>query len=185
MTFLRALSTGYAQQALPWLNLRCQTSAGWKQKRPRVTPARRFFHAGMETKMALIKIPAARVRQGALVLYATSLKVRDLMAQNFYSVETLDPGDANDKGYQRLLNNTRARKLADYIVRGQDRQDAFLPTSVFLATDKSIEFAERDNTIEFDPSLIGPFSVVDGQHRLEGLKVAALKDARVSTLTFL
>lgn len=127
--------------------------------------------------MATIKIPAARVKQGALVLYATSLRVKDLLSEQFYSVETLDPHD--DKGYQRLLNTSRAKKLADYIVKGQDSKDAFLPTSVFLATDKSIPFNEKDNTIEIDTSAVCPFSVVDGQHRLEGLKMAAQKDPRV------
>lgn len=100
--------------------------------------------------MGKIKMPAVRVCQGALVLYTTSMKVRELVSNGFYSVETLDPDDTNDKGYQRLLNKTRAKKLADYIVKGQDSRDAFLPTSVFLATDKSINFDERDNTIEFD-----------------------------------
>jgi DGQHR domain-containing protein len=129
--------------------------------------------------MPKIHIPAARVKQGALVLYATALKVRDLVADNFYSVETLDPADPDDKGYQRLLNVARAKKLADYIVKGQDAHDAFLPTSVFLATGKSIPFNETDHTIEFDTAAVGPFSVVDGQHRLEGLKMAAQKDERV------
>ena len=129
--------------------------------------------------MPKIHIPAARVRQGSLVLYTTALKVKDLVSHNFYSVETLDPADPNDKGYQRLLNVARAKKLADYIMKGQDAQDAFLPTSVFLATAKSIHYNESDHTIEFDTATIGPFSVVDGQHRLEGLKMAAEKDARV------
>lgn len=48
-----------------------------------------------------------------------------------------------------------------------------------LATDKSIPFNEQNNTIEIDTKLVGPFSVVDGQHRLEGLKMAAQKDPRV------
>lgn len=126
-----------------------------------------------------INIPASRVRQGSLMLYTTAIKVRDLVADGFYSVETLDPEDTTDKGYQRLLNTSRAKKLADYIVKGQDSQDAFLPTSVFLATDKSIDYNETNNTIEIDSSTLGPFSVVDGQHRLEGLKLAAEKDARV------
>jgi DGQHR domain-containing protein len=129
--------------------------------------------------MPSIKISAARAKQGELVLYSTVLKVRDLASSGFYNVETLDPADTNDRGYQRLLNVARAKKLADYIVQGQDSHDAFLPTSVFLATDKSIEFNEQDRTIEFDVSAIGPFSVVDGQHRLEGLKMAAQKDVRV------
>lgn len=126
-----------------------------------------------------IVVAASRVRQGALVLYTTSMKVRDLVSQGFYNVETLDPDNSDDKGFQRLLNKARAKKLADYIVKGQDSHDAFLPTSVFLATDKSIAFSESTNTIEIDIGDVGPFSVVDGQHRLEGLKMAAEKDKRV------
>jgi DGQHR domain-containing protein len=126
-----------------------------------------------------IRIAAARVKQGDLVLYATSMKVRELVSEKFYSVETLDPEDKSDKGYQRLLNTARAKRLADYIIKGQDSKDAFLPTSVFLATDKSIPFNEEDNTIEIDTSIVCPLSVVDGQHRLEGLKMAAQKDPRV------
>lgn len=127
----------------------------------------------------VITIAASKVRQGALILYTTSMKVSDLVSEGFYSVETLDPDNLNDKGYQRLLNKARAKKLADYIVKGQDSQDAFLPTSVFLATDRSIEFDGSTNTIAIDIGKVGPFSVVDGQHRLEGLKMAAEKDSRV------
>lgn len=126
-----------------------------------------------------LSIPAARVKQGALTLYTTAIKVRDLVSPGFYSVETLDPENSNDKGFQRLLNHARAKKLADYIVKGQDSQDAFLPTSVFLATDRTIPFNETRNTIDFNVGTVGPFSVVDGQHRLEGLKMAAEKDPRV------
>jgi DGQHR domain-containing protein len=128
--------------------------------------------------MAKLIIPAARVRQGALSLFATSLRVKDLLAKNFYSVDTLDPDD-EDNGFQRLLNTARAKKLAEYILRGQDTKDAFLPTSVFLATDKSLPFNNKDHTLEIDSVAVGSFSVVDGQHRLEGLRMAAEKDARV------
>lgn len=129
--------------------------------------------------MPAITIPAAKVQQGSLQLFATSIKVRDLVATGFYSVETLDPEDPNDTGYQRLLNSARAKKLADYIIKGQDSKDAFLPTSVLLATDKSVPYDEHTNRIVINTSEIGPFSVVDGQHRLEGLKLAAQKDVRV------
>jgi DGQHR domain-containing protein len=123
--------------------------------------------------------PAALVKQGQLTLYSTSLKVSDLLIPNFYSVETLDPEDDNDKGYQRLLNKARAKKLADYIVDGQETKDAFLPTSIFIATHKNIDFNSTNNTIEIDIDTVGPFSVVDGQHRVEGLKMASEKDTRV------
>ncbi len=129
--------------------------------------------------MNTFTIPAASVKQGDLTLYTTSIRVRDLIAPGFYSVETLDPDGVDDKGFQRLLNTARAKKLADYIVKGQDSRDAFLPTSVFLATDKSIQFDPKNHTITFDIKAVGPFSVVDGQHRLEGLRMASEKDARV------
>lgn len=129
--------------------------------------------------MNMFTIPAASVKQGDLTLYTTSIRVRDLIAPGFYDVERLDPDGADDKGFQRLLNSARAKKLADYIVKGQDSRDAFLPTSVFLATDKSIQFDPKSHTITFDITAVGPFSVVDGQHRLEGLRMASEKDARV------
>lgn len=128
--------------------------------------------------MATITVPAARAQQGNLSILATAMKVSDLVRPGFYSVDTLDPEDGG-KGYQRLLNTARARRLADYIVAGQDTQDAFLPTSVFLATDKTLYPNAANNTVTIDTDAIGPFSVVDGQHRLEGLKMAAEKDARV------
>ena len=127
----------------------------------------------------IIVRPAAIVKQGQLTLYSTSLKVSDLLLPNFYSVETLDPDNDSDKGYQRLLNNSRAKRLADYIIDGQETKDAFLPTSIFMATDKNIDFNVGDNTIEIDLDLVGPFSIVDGQHRVEGLRMAAEKDNRV------
>jgi DGQHR domain-containing protein len=123
--------------------------------------------------------PASMVKQGKLILYATSLKVSDLIIPNFYSIERLDPENANEKGYQRLLNKGRAKKLADYIVAGQETKDAFLPTSIFIATNKNIAFNSINNTIEINIDDIGPFNVVDGQHRVEGLKMAAEKDKRV------
>ncbi|WP_315924096.1 DGQHR domain-containing protein [Mesorhizobium sp. SP-1A] len=150
--------------------------------------ARRWHRSGSATPihkkgefddMAVLNIPAARVRQGDLTLYTTALKVSDLIRPGFYTVETLDPANDDDKGYQRLLNKGRAKKLADYVVKGQDARDAFLPTSVFLATDKSIPFDPSTNTVTIDIREVGPFNVVDGQHRLEGLKVAAEKDSRV------
>ncbi|CAK8721519.1 MAG: DGQHR domain-containing protein [Candidatus Electronema aureum] len=130
----------------------------------------------MENK---ISRPAAVVKQGNLTLYTTSLKVSDLLKPNFYSVETLDPDDNSDQGYQRLLNKARAKKLADYIIEGMKTQDVFLPTSIFIATDKDIDFNIKTNTISFDINFIGPFSVVDGQHRIEGLKMASQKEIKV------
>lgn len=132
----------------------------------------------------IITAPAAQVVQGDLKLFTTSLKVRTLMQPDFYSVEKLDPENPDEPGYQRVLNKARAKKLANYILDGQEKSDAFLPTSVFLATDKAIAHDEDTNTISFRLEDVGPFSVVDGQHRLEGLRmateIAAKKTRKIS-----
>lgn len=123
----------------------------------------------------LIVRPAALVRQGNLQLYSTSLRVTDLLIDNFYTIERLDPEDPEGTGFQRVLDKGRAKKLADYLIEGQKSHDAFLPTSIFLATDKDIQFDAATNSITIDVDAVGPFSVVDGQHRLEGLRLAAAK----------
>jgi len=122
-----------------------------------------------------VTIPVAKSVQGGLVLYSTSIKVKYLVEPGFYSIEKLDPDNKTETGYQRVLNTARAKKLAEYILNGQDSQDAFLPTSILLATDKDIRLNEPENTITISKET-GPFSVVDGQHRLEGLRMAAEKN---------
>ncbi len=128
--------------------------------------------------MVTITRPAALIRQGSLRLYATSLTVRDLKLSNFYAINKLDPED-NGPGYQRILNQSRAKRLADYLLDGHDEGDSFLPTSVFLATEKNIPFDSSSNTITFDVESAGPFNVVDGQHRIAGLILAAEKNNEI------
>ena len=125
--------------------------------------------------MATITRPAALIHQGSLNLYATSIRVSDLKLPGFYRINKLDPDDAGP-GYQRLLNEGRAKRLAEYLLDGHTEGDAFLPTSIFLATSKDIAFDPSTNTITFDVAQVGPFNVVDGQHRIAGLVMAADKN---------
>jgi DGQHR domain-containing protein len=125
-----------------------------------------------EVPFVSITRPAALIRQGSLKLFATSIKVADLKLPNFYTISRLDP-EEEGPGYQRILNEGRAKKLADYLLDGHVEGDAFLPTSIFLATSKDISFDHVTNTISFDVSTVGPFNVVDGQHRIAGLVAAA------------
>jgi DGQHR domain-containing protein len=128
--------------------------------------------------MSKIEVAAARVKQGNLTLYSTSIKVSDLLSENFYSIERLDPNNQK-AGYQRVLNETRAKRLAKYLIAGLDAGDSFIPTSIFMATDKDLKFNPENNTLEINIDEIGPFSIVDGQHRAEGLRLAAAEDKRI------
>ncbi|HET8636629.1 MAG TPA: hypothetical protein VFL96_07250, partial [Acidobacteriaceae bacterium] len=86
----------------------------------------------------LIKRPASRIQQGNLCLFATSLRVKDLKVANFFQIDTLDSGLG--VGYQRVLNESRAKRLSEYLLDGHKEKEAFLPTSLFLATDKLLMF---------------------------------------------
>lgn len=122
----------------------------------------------------LINRPASRVEQGNLLLFTTSLRVSDLKAKQFYRIETLDSDQG--VGYQRLLNEARAKRLADYLLESHKAREAFLPTSIFLATDKLLPFDSNTSILTIDTEKVGPFNVVDGQHRIRGLVLAAEKD---------
>ena len=128
--------------------------------------------------------PAAIVRQGSLVLYATSFTIRDFLQPGFYSIDRLDP-DEYQPGYQRVLDKRRTKRISGYFTKAWNEGDAFLPTSVLLATQKNIEFDEAKNQLYFNLEKTGPFNVVDGQHRIEGLisaakQTPAMKDFQIA-----
>lgn len=126
----------------------------------------------------MIKRPAIRITQGGLTLYATSFKVEHLLRPNFYKVDKLDANE-NGSGFQRVLDKSRAKRLANYILGGWNDGDAFLPTSIFLATDKEIPYDETGKEITINLQEIGSFNVVDGQHRIEGLIHAARENPEI------
>ncbi|MGU9951320.1 MAG: DGQHR domain-containing protein [Gammaproteobacteria bacterium WSBS_2016_MAG_OTU1] len=121
--------------------------------------------------MTIFKKLAVKATQGEHTLFFTSFTVRDFFNENFYRVDKLDTHES--AGMQRILNKPRAKKFGDDI--GKADEEAFLPTSVFLATGKNIDYDEETQELSFDSSLsagIFPLDVVDGQHRIEGLKMA-------------
>ena len=67
----------------------------------------------------------------------------------------------------------RANRLSRHLTEGFPQGYANLPTTIFLATDKQIHFDSERNEINFESDDVCPFSVVDGQHRIEGLLKSA------------
>lgn len=120
---------------------------------------------------------AVEIHQGNLTLYHTFLTPMDLFESEhrFFDVSILEP-NAPGKGYQRILNEARAKRLSEHMVTACKEGYAHLPTAVFLATDKELDYCEATSTLSFDKSNVCPFGVVDGQHRLEGLRRAAETD---------
>lgn len=123
-----------------------------------------------------VRRPAIKIQQGRRTLFLTSFTVKDFLAGDFYRVDHLDVQGTT--GMQRLLNDSRARSFGKDVVDADKRDEAFLPTSVFLATEGIIGYDEQNKELYFDSDPargVCPLDVVDGQHRLEGLKLAAEK----------
>ena len=116
--------------------------------------------------MPTIARPAVEIQQGHLTLYLTYVTPADFEIPNFYDVDHLEP---KGTGYQRILNNTRANRLTRYLTEAFPKGYANLPTTIFLATDREIDFDADKNEMCFETDEVCPFSVVDGQHRISGL----------------
>ena len=126
--------------------------------------------------MAKITRPAVQIEQGDLTLYLTYVTPRDLLQRGFYTVDKLEPRQSG-RGFQRILSDARANRLARHLKDAFPEGYANLPTTILLATSEPLEFNSKNNQLSFDTERDGPFSVVDGQHRIEGL-VRASQDQR-------
>lgn len=113
---------------------------------------------------------AVHIIQGTLNLYLTYITPEDLFSDDFYTIDELEP--TTQEGFQRILNETRANRLARHLTEANPRGYAHLPTTVFLATDKSVTYDDKSKVLNFETEIVCPFSVVDGQHRIEGLRRA-------------
>ena len=128
--------------------------------------------------MAEIRKPAVPLKQGQHTLYFTTFTVRDFMRDGFYRVDHLDVADG--EGMQRLLSKPRTKQFGTDFAEAHKAGKASLPTSIFLATEGGIDFDADTKEIVFNTetqSGVCPFDVVDGQHRIEGLR-AAVKNAK-------
>lgn len=120
--------------------------------------------------MPIITRPAVKIVQGNLQLLLTYLTGAEIDQNNFYSIDRLDP-ESND-GYQRILDGRRARRLAQHLAEALEHGYANIPTTAFLATDKDIDHDPQTNIMHLDTDEVCPLIVVDGQHRLEGVKTS-------------
>ena len=128
--------------------------------------------------MVTITRPAVKIQQGHLTLYLTYVTPRDFLISNFFDVDRLEP--KKDSGFQRILNETRANRLARHLRESFSEGYANLPTTIFLATDQELKFDADKNQMSFDTEEVCPFGVVDGQHRIEGLIRAAANESGLS-----
>lgn len=124
--------------------------------------------------MVEVSRAAIEIQQGNLTVYLTYVTPAELLIPSFCEVDKLDP--QSGAGFQRVLDQRRANRLARHLKEAVHKGYANLPTTIFLATDHPLDFDSETNQLRYETDEVCPFSVVDGQHRIAGL-IAAIKDA--------
>ena len=92
---------------------------------------------------------------------------KEVMAAQESSYDEEDP-------YQRILDKARVRDIAKYLLE----EDSILPNSIILATREEVDISVGGNNtkllIKWDEErLQQPFNIIDGQHRVEAVKLLA------------
>jgi DGQHR domain-containing protein len=86
----------------------------------------------------------------------------------------------NKKGFQRVLNERRARDIAKYM----DSNEGVIPSSIILSAQKEATFGfDHDKGIIYFREDKNLFLVLDGQHRLYGMFLAK-KDYNIPVVIF-
>ena len=116
---------------------------------------------------------ATRITQGGLTFFLTYLQGQEVAKPGFYNIERFEP--ETKEGYQRVLEGRRAKELTDFLVDALEKGEyPAIPTAAFLATEQKLEYDPDRNLLLSDLAAVCPFNVVDGQHRLEGIKAAVV-----------
>ncbi|HEY5638745.1 MAG TPA: DGQHR domain-containing protein [Dehalococcoidia bacterium] len=128
---------------------------------------------GHSTGEKPLTAPAVRFRQKRpdVNLYVTAVSVKDLLGRFDSDTYSSD----NPSGYQRPVTPSRLRKISHYV----REEEGTLPTSVVLCVRQPhrARFESADGTagtLTVDAGV--PMWIVDGQHRLFGLRRALEKD---------
>ncbi|WP_127550590.1 DGQHR domain-containing protein [Paenibacillus amylolyticus] len=101
-----------------------------------------------------------RIQQGDVTMYSISLSIEDLITRTNVEYYNSDSGE----GYQRPLVPAHYRRIATYLEKSEN---PVLPTAILTAVNP--EQIKEGRTLVID----GNLRVVDGQHRIEGIKYIA------------
>lgn len=105
------------------------------------------------------------ISQGTTKFYSLTMPSDVLANTCFVSTRDADPKD----GFQRMLDITRAKEIADYIDSGKGS----IPTAIILSAqpEANLQYSSKNKTVEFN-STQNAFLILDGQHRIYGFSLA-------------
>lgn len=124
---------------------------------------------------------AIEFNQNGTKFYITVLPARVLIDPNFCKVDIWDPEIDDNmfdidtliriQGYQRAPIRSHYSKVKEYLL---NFEDAILPTAVLLSARYDVEFVRNgnSNTGKIIISEDKPLYIIDGQHRIYGIRAA-------------
>lgn len=110
-------------------------------------------------------LSASLITQGRHKFYSLTVP-SDILAKTCYITSRFeDPIE----GFQRVLDLTKAKQIADYI----DNGNGTIPTAIILSAqpESSFEYNSKNKTVEFN-LIPKAFLIIDGQHRVYGYSIA-------------
>lgn len=113
----------------------------------------------------VVRYFAIKCEQNGIPFFLSMIPSSILVGTSFVSRRE----DSSD-GFQRLLNPTRAKAIANYL----DKERKVIPSALILSSQlrSNFTYLEKTHEIEFTCSE-NSFLVIDGQHRLFGLQQAS------------
>lgn len=117
-----------------------------------------------------INLPALRVHQkhgdGMYDLFITRIKTKDLIDETQFKVDYWDhEKSGSEQGYQRRPTDARKRQIANFV----SEQVGMFPSSILISSRKPLEYDEDKQSLVLNEY---PLWIIDGQHRVEGLRYA-------------
>lgn len=130
-------------------------------------------------EVKMFKIKAIKGNQADGVFYSGMICVKDIVNEDLCVVERLKQEDFADASPQRTLDSTAVGRIAKDIIKadvGKTGQTGGLatPTAVLLSCDQDLEYDEQRKEVIVPDGVV--LSIMDGQHRVNGWKVALNKE---------
>src|SRR6266566_3256858 len=125
-----------------------------------------------------IEVPALKLVQRGVEFFVTRLSIEDI--SKLYRVDRFDT-EENVRGYQRSLDDSRARQVQRYV---QEERPGTLPAAIVMNCrgPHGLQFIESSHGVG-RLRIKGKLWLVDGQHRVAGLELAAEKDKQMGAYT--
>ena len=118
--------------------------------------------------MRTLSIRAVPLTQGDHRLFVGSMKARDIT--EFTAIDRFDPKrsiDHPDQGYQREAEPPRFKKYANFLIKEADR---LAPSAILLSSRTALRYDPSTGMLTVTSD--APLQIVDGQHRVEGMRYA-------------